>query len=404
MENRTGGGGLVGTDYVARAAPDGYTLLMYADANAIAPAIYKKLNHDPVKDFAPITNTILGTHLIVGHPSVAANTLQGADRPREARAGSNLTFGSPGTGTPQHLAGELFKQQAGKLDITHVPYRGGGQLITDLVGGQVPLGLIGLPPTLPHIKAGKLKVFAVTARKRSPSLPDVPTVEEAGLAGYETIQWFGPVAPAGTPKPVIDKLFERFREGAAAPERGRAPDKRRARGGAERLARGLRRVHPRRGRALAGDRQGRRRRAPVRMSSEPNILFITSDQQRGDCYGFEGRKVKTPHLDAMARAGTRFSACITPNLVCQPSRASILTGLLPLHARRLRQRHRPRSEGRRGGLRRRVREAPAIAPATSARRISPPRTPSSPPARRSAATATRTRTGPALTWASSTSS
>jgi tripartite-type tricarboxylate transporter receptor subunit TctC len=209
VENRTGAGGLVGTDYVARAAPDGYTLLMYADANAIAPAIYKKLNHDPVKDFAPITNTILGTHLIVGHPSVAANTLQQLIALAK-KGGSNLTFGSPGTGTPQHLAGELFKQQAGKLDITHVPYRGGGQLIVDLVGGQVPLGLIGLPPTLPHIKAGKLKVFAVTARKRSPSLPDVPTVEEAGLAGYETIQWFGPVAPAGTPKPVIDKLFEHF--------------------------------------------------------------------------------------------------------------------------------------------------------------------------------------------------
>ncbi|HEU4352625.1 MAG TPA: tripartite tricarboxylate transporter substrate binding protein [Burkholderiales bacterium] len=209
VENRTGAGGLVGTDYVARAAPDGYTLLMYADANAIAPAIYKKLNHDPVKDFAPITNTILGTHIIVGHPSVPANDLK--ELIALAKKGdSKLTFGSPGTGTPQHLAGELFKQQAGKLDIPHVPYRGGGQLIVDLVSGQVPLGLIGLPPTLPHIKAGKLKVFAVTARTRSRSLPDVPTVEEAGLPGYETIQWFGPVAPAGTPKPVIDKLFQHF--------------------------------------------------------------------------------------------------------------------------------------------------------------------------------------------------
>ena len=219
VENRTGGGGLIGTDYVARAAPDGYTVLMYADANAIAPAIYKKLNHDPVKDFAPITNTILGTHIIVGHPSVAANSLQELIA-LARKSGSNLTFGSPGTGTPQHLAGELFKQQAGKLDITHVPYRGGGQLITDLVGGQVPLGLIGLPPTLPHIKAGKLKVFAVTARTRSRSLPDVPTVEEAGLPGYETIQWFGPVAPAGTPQPVIDKLFEHFVKGLRHPSVG----------------------------------------------------------------------------------------------------------------------------------------------------------------------------------------
>ena len=185
VENRTGAGGLVGTDYVARAAPDGHTLLMYADANAIAPAIYKKLNHDPVKDFAPITNTILGTHLIVGHPSVAANTLQELIALAK-KGGSNLTFGSPGTGTPQHLAGELFKQQAGKLDITHVPYRGGGQLIVDLVAGQVPLGLIGLPPTLPHIKAGKLKVFAVTANTLS-----LPALMCGSVGGR-------PIRPSGT--------------------------------------------------------------------------------------------------------------------------------------------------------------------------------------------------------------
>ncbi|HVJ11781.1 MAG TPA: tripartite tricarboxylate transporter substrate binding protein [Burkholderiales bacterium] len=208
-ENRTGGGGLIGTDYVARAAPDGYTLLMFADVNVIAPAVYPKLNHDPIKDFAPITNAILGTHLIVAHPSLKANTLKELIELAKREPGK-LTFGSPGTATPQHLAGELFKQQAGGLDIQHVPYRGGGQLITDLVGGQIPLGLIGLPPTLPHIKAGRLKVFAVTARKRSPSLPDVPTVEEAGLPGYETVQWLGPAAPAGTPKPAIDRLYAEF--------------------------------------------------------------------------------------------------------------------------------------------------------------------------------------------------
>jgi tripartite-type tricarboxylate transporter receptor subunit TctC len=209
VENRTGGQGMIGAEYVARAKPDGYTILMYADAHAIAPAIFVKLAFDPVKDFAPITNTILGSHIIAAHPSVKANTLQELiDLAR--REPGRLAFGSPGTGTPQHLAGELFKQQAGGLDIVHVPYRGGGQLIVDLVGGQIPLGLIGLPPTLPHIKAGKLKVFAVTSRKRSSSLPDVPTVEEAGLPGYETVQWFGPVAPAGTPKPVIDRLYAEF--------------------------------------------------------------------------------------------------------------------------------------------------------------------------------------------------
>jgi tripartite-type tricarboxylate transporter receptor subunit TctC len=209
VENRTGGGGLVGTDYVARAAPDGYTLVMYADVNVIAPSVYKKLNHDPIKDFAPITNAILGTHLIVAHPSVKANSLRELIELAKREPGK-LAFGSPGTATPQHLAGELFKQQAGGLDIQHVPYRGGGQLIGDLVGGQVPLGLIGLPPTLPHIRAGKLKVFAVTARKRSPSLPDVPTVEEAGLPGYETVQWLGPAAPAGTPRAIVNRLHAEF--------------------------------------------------------------------------------------------------------------------------------------------------------------------------------------------------
>jgi tripartite-type tricarboxylate transporter receptor subunit TctC len=209
VENRTGGGGLVGTDYVARAAPDGYTLVMYADVNVIAPFVYQKLNHDPIKDFAPITNAIVGTHLIVGHPSVKASSLRELIELAKREPG-RLSFGSPGTATPQHLAGELFKQQAGGLDIQHVPYRGGGQLIGDLIGGQVPLGLIGLPPTLPHIRAGKLKVFAVTARRRSPALPDVPTVEEAGLAGYETVQWLGPAAPAGTPRPIIERLHAAF--------------------------------------------------------------------------------------------------------------------------------------------------------------------------------------------------
>jgi tripartite-type tricarboxylate transporter receptor subunit TctC len=209
VENRTGGQGLIGAEYVARAKPDGHTVVMYSDALAISPAIFAKIPFDPVRDFAPITNAILGSHIIVAHPSVQANTLQELVVLARREPGK-LAFGSPGTGTPQHLAGELFKQQAGGLDIVHVPYRGGGQLIVDLVGGQIPLGLIGLPPTLPHIRAGKLKVFAVTARKRSPSLPDVPTVEEAGLAGYETVQWFGPAAPAGTPKPVVDRLYAEF--------------------------------------------------------------------------------------------------------------------------------------------------------------------------------------------------
>lgn len=209
VENRTGASGMIGTDYVAKAAPDGHTLLMIYEGNIIAPAVFPKLNHDPIRDFAPITKVTVGAHIIVAHPSVPVNTLKELIELARREPGK-LTFGSPGIASGQHLAGELFKQQAGGLDIRHVPYRGGGQMIVDLVAGHVPLGIIGLPPALPHIKTGKLKALAVTARTRSRFLPEVPTVEEAGLAGYETVQWFGAVAPAGTPKPVIDRLFAEF--------------------------------------------------------------------------------------------------------------------------------------------------------------------------------------------------
>ena len=209
VENRTGGGEAGRHRLRGAPRPDGYTLVMYADVNVIAPFVYKKLNHDPIKDFAPITNAILGTHLIVGHPSVKANSLKELIELAKREPGK-LTFGSPGTARRSTSPVSSSSSRPAGLDIQHVPYRGGGQLIGDLVGGQIPLGLIGLPPTLPHIKAGKLKVFAVTARKRSPSLPDVPTVEEAGLPGYETVQWLGPAAPAGTPRPIIDRLHAEF--------------------------------------------------------------------------------------------------------------------------------------------------------------------------------------------------
>jgi tripartite-type tricarboxylate transporter receptor subunit TctC len=128
-----------------------------------------------------------------------------------------LAYGSPGNGTPQHLAAEMFKAQSGGLQITHIPYKGGGQVIGDVVGGQVPLASLGLPPTVPHIKSGKLKAFAVTSKTRSRLLPDVPTFDESGLAGFETVQWWGPAVPAGTPAPVVKRLHDEFVKALANP-------------------------------------------------------------------------------------------------------------------------------------------------------------------------------------------
>jgi tripartite-type tricarboxylate transporter receptor subunit TctC len=152
---------------------------------------------------------VSGAHILVGHPSVPANTLQELIAYVKQNPGK-LSYGSPGNGTPQHLAAELFKSLAGNLDILHVPYKGGGQAIGDVVGGTIPLASLGLPPSVPHIKAGKLKAFAVTSKVRQKLLPDTPTFSEAGVPGFETVQWWGPAVPAGTPAPIVKRLFDEF--------------------------------------------------------------------------------------------------------------------------------------------------------------------------------------------------
>lgn len=209
VENRTGGAGNIGAEAVAKAAADGYTILFYADAYTIAPSLFANLNYDPVKDFIPITQMVSGAHILVGHPSVPANTLPELIAYAKSNPGK-LSYGSPGNGTPQHLAAELFKSLAGNLDIQHVPYKGGGQAIGDVVGGTIPLASLGLPPVMGHIKAGKLRPFAVTSKARQPLLPDTPTFAEAGIAGFETVQWWGPAVPAGTPAPIVQRLHEEF--------------------------------------------------------------------------------------------------------------------------------------------------------------------------------------------------
>ncbi|MEN9763941.1 MAG: hypothetical protein RI906_3767 [Pseudomonadota bacterium] len=206
VENKAGAGGNIGTDFVARAAPDGYTALMFADSNTIAPALYSKLNHDPVRDFEPVTMLAVGSHVLVAHPSLPVRSLAELITYAKQNPGK-LSYATPGSGTAQHLGGETFKAMAG-VDIAHLPYKGGGQAIVDVVGGQVPLGMLGFAPALPHIKAGRLNALAVTGEQRIALLPDVPTMQELGLKGMVTLQWAGLSLPKGTPREIIDRLHQ----------------------------------------------------------------------------------------------------------------------------------------------------------------------------------------------------
>jgi tripartite-type tricarboxylate transporter receptor subunit TctC len=214
IENKPGGGGTVGTELVAKSKADGYTLLMVIEQLTIAPELYRNEALDPLKNLAPITLMAKAPQVIVAHPSFAPGTLS------EAIAASkpqSVFYASSGNGTAHHLAMEQLKLLT-KANFEHVPYKGGGQAITDLVAGQVKLGIIGVAPALPHIKAGKLKAIAVTSTSRLAVLPDTPTVIEAGIPNFETFNWFGILAPIGTPKPVIDKLHAAIVKAMNSPE------------------------------------------------------------------------------------------------------------------------------------------------------------------------------------------
>ena len=204
VENRPGAAGVIGTEIVAKAPPDGYTLLMFVDGNSMMPAAIKGLQHDPVKSFAQVTLLGRGSLVIVAHPSFPANTLQELIQYAKRNPGE-LSFATPGKSGPQHLTFESIKTLGG-FKAEHIPYKGGGQAIVDVVAGQVKIGVLGMAPSLPHIRAGKLKALAVTGRDRAPALPEVPTVAESGFPGFEVAQWQGLVAPAGTPSAVIARL------------------------------------------------------------------------------------------------------------------------------------------------------------------------------------------------------
>ena len=216
VENRSGAGGNIGTALVAHSPPDGYTILMFGDSNVIAPALYSKLSYDPVKDFAPLTRLVSASHVILAHPSVPVSTLDQLIRYAKKNPG-RLTYATPGNGSPQYLGMEVLKMKAGNLNIEHIPYRGGGDAITNVVGGQVPLAYLGFAPSLTYIKAGRLRALAVTGKKREPALPNVPTVEELGFPGFETITWYGVVVPSGTATEIITQLHRAFVEAVQAP-------------------------------------------------------------------------------------------------------------------------------------------------------------------------------------------
>lgn len=205
VENRPGAGGNIGADLVAKAAPDGYTLVMgTVGTHAINPSLYKKMPYDHVKDFAPVVLVAGVPNVLVVNPSLPVHSVQELIAYAKANPGK-LNFASSGNGTSIHLSGELFKSMTG-VEMTHVPYKGSAPALTDLIGGQVQLMFDNLPSSLGFIKAGKLRALAVTSAARSATLPDLPTIAESGLPGFEASSWFGVLAPAGTPRDIVQKV------------------------------------------------------------------------------------------------------------------------------------------------------------------------------------------------------
>jgi tripartite-type tricarboxylate transporter receptor subunit TctC len=205
VENRPGAGGNIGAEAAARSAPDGYTLFIDWNAlHAVSPLLYRKLAYDPNKDLAPVTTLVSFRQVLVVHPDLGAKSVRELIALAKAKPGS-LTYASPGNGTVSHMAGTLFADRIG-VALVHVPYKGSAPALTDMVAGRVTMMFDHIPSVLPQIQAGKLRALATSGRKRDPALPDLPTMAEAGVAGFETTVWFGLTVPAGTPKPVIGRL------------------------------------------------------------------------------------------------------------------------------------------------------------------------------------------------------
>jgi tripartite-type tricarboxylate transporter receptor subunit TctC len=217
VENKPGAGGNIGADLVAKAAPDGYTLLMGAVAtHAINPTLYASIPYDAEKDFIPVTQIASTPNVLVVNPSLPVTNVHDFIAYAKAHPGS-LNFGSGSTGSAGHLAGELFKSLAG-VEMTHVPYKGAAPAMNDLIGGQIQLMFDNLASSLGQIKAGKVRALAVTTARRTELAPDLPTIAESGLPGFDINTWFGLFVPAGTPQPIVQRLHDEFVKALEAPE------------------------------------------------------------------------------------------------------------------------------------------------------------------------------------------
>lgn len=216
IDNKPGAGGQIGASAVAKAAPDGYTLMLDASSFSVNPSLYPKLPYDSLKAFKPVGVVALFPNVVLVNANFPARNITelvaAARKTKDA-----VSYASSGNGSAQHLAGALF-ESAAKVDMVHVPYKGGGPALNDVIGGQVPLFFGNLASTLQHVQSGKLKALAVTSGKRSPILPDVPTLSESGLKGTEIYEWNAVFAPANTPEPVMNKLAAAFQQALEAPE------------------------------------------------------------------------------------------------------------------------------------------------------------------------------------------
>ena len=208
LDARPGAGTIIGSEMVAKSAPDGYTLLLTSAGHAVVPSIYSKLPFDTAKDFTPLSQFVSGPFILAVHPSVPAKTVRELIAFAKPRAGQIL-YASAGTGSVNHMSGELFKTMA-RIDIVHVPYKGGAPATIDLVGGHVAMMFHSIVGVFPYVKTGRLRALAVTTPKRSVLVPDIPNMAEAGLPGFEVETWYGALGPAGLPRDIVDKLSREF--------------------------------------------------------------------------------------------------------------------------------------------------------------------------------------------------